>query len=134
VNLVPENFRFLIDEYGFRIIGGEIAPIFDNRFVDLTNDEVCIRIARERGLFDAEVRPARGPMVWLPIRYLRQAILGRDPAELVTFEQEATFVRSYLPQIAEAVSEKKIYDTQARTGQVSLDRRTKLFPGSIQKE
>jgi hypothetical protein len=133
-SLVPPQFKFLIDEYGFRIVGGEVSASFDNMYVDLTNDSVNVQLVREVGFVSADVGSPAAPTLWLPLRFLRQLVLRHDPAEDVTLHDEAEFLRSHLSTITGLLSEANLKDTEARVIEVGRARSKKLFPGSVREE
>lgn len=130
--LVPPEFRFLIDEYRFRVIGGKGSSThFDDMYVELTNDLLTVAIIREGGLISAEVRSAAEPTSWLPLEFLRQLVLCRDPAEDVTFDDQAEFLRSHVATITDLLSKTKLAATTSDVTNIGRERRKRLFPGSV---
>jgi hypothetical protein len=132
--LVPPQFRFLIDENGFRVIGGKGSSThFDDMYVELTNDLLNVAIVRESGFISAEVRSPAEPTSWLPLEFLRQLVLRRDPAEEVTFDSQAEFLRTHVATITDLLSEPKLAATTSDVISIGRERRKRLFPGSVRE-
>jgi hypothetical protein len=116
---------------GFRIVASEVASIFDDMFVDHSNDSLNVRVAHDRGFLDAEVSPPFAPDKWLPLGHLRQIAMGRDLMENVTIDEQAEFLRFHFPTIVEMLSEKNLETTVIQIRNAGRDRFKKRFPGSV---
>jgi hypothetical protein len=132
--LLLRTFQFLVDRLGFSVVAGEASSSFDNVFIELTNGLLNIRIARERGIKDAEMSPACAHDRWLPVSHLRQVALGGDPVDDVTLEQQADFVSGHYSTIVKMLAPEQLEDTVARVDDLGRERLKRLFPGSIVEE
>jgi hypothetical protein len=128
--LLPK-FQFLVDDLGFRVVASETSSSFDNMFVELTNHALNIRLARARGFVNAEVSPPFAPRRWVPVEHLQKMVLGRDPVEDLTLEEQADFVRCHYPVIVTMLAAENLDDTIKRVHDLGRDRLKKLFPGCV---
>ena len=75
---LPMEFRFLVDELGFRLSSCEVSPYFGNSSITLVGDSINVRVSRDRGIVDVEVSPSHSPEAWKPLELISQIIPGRN--------------------------------------------------------
>lgn len=130
-DILLEHFRFLLDDFGFRIVASEVSPYFDNMWITLENDSLRVVIARDRGFVAADVSSPRNPTELLPLGLLRKLVLRQDPTDDVTIEEEADFLRLHFHEIVDLLSSTKLAVTVERIREIGRARLHRLFPGSV---
>lgn len=121
---IKPRFEFLLNDRGFRVTGYEYPPKhFDNYYIDLASEDFLFRLLNDRGICGALVAStASNPTHWYDIGLLRTLILGGDPAQTMSLDEEAEFIRAHYDAIKDALSPDRLADTGVRLRMIGHER------------
>lgn len=92
---VMQHFRYLADDYGFRVVREEDPRVFDNCLVVLCSNQCCIRVVRDRGDVLLEVGPTSAVSMessdnlWFYVTYVVAFLTQEGLAEVRNLLYEA---------------------------------------------
>lgn len=118
------HFEFLLNERGFKVSGYEYPPKhFDNFYIDLASEDFLFRLLNDRGVCGSLVAStASNPTHWYDIGLLHSLIMGGDPTQTLTLDEEAEFIRTHYEAIKDALSVNNLSETSAHLKQIGHKR------------
>lgn len=104
----------LLDSYGMRELRRREHEAFGNCYVDLANEDILVRIVRDRGQWFVCVADVRRQGRWYDVWQL-QPLLGRErPKSTIPVDEQARFVREHLSILQDAFSTQNAESTHAK--------------------
>lgn len=122
--VVRENLLFLFTDYGAQLVPNEkeTPPYFDWAQATITTDDLRFNFTRDHGMIFANVAPSHAFHDWQPLSAVLTAIGAADGSEReVEFSRLPTiavWLRSEMPRLKEAMSERNFEKTKEQVSNI----------------